>query len=250
MKTILITGATSGFGQAAARMLDKDNNRLILVGRRKDRLDEIKAKLHGDCYVAAFDITDEQGVAAFFEELQQQGWGEIDVLVNCAGLALGLDPAQEAKFEDWEQMVSTNITGLLRMTRPVLESMKQRGGGQIVNIGSVAATVPYKGGNVYGATKAFVRQFSRNLRTDLFGTGIKVTNIEPGAAETEFSIVRFKDKQKADAYYKGWRPLQPEDIANAIAWAIDQPPHVNIDNIEIMPLDQTYAGMVLDRKDS
>jgi len=246
MKTILITGATSGFGQATAKLLAKDN-KLILLGRRQDRLDELKKSLQGDAHTAVVDVTDEKQVTAFFASLPKE-FQAIDVLINSAGLALGMEPAQESKLEDWEQMVDTNIKGLLRITRPVLDIMKKRGTGQIINIGSMAASVPYKGGNVYGATKASVRQFSRNLRTDLFAIGIKVTNIEPGAAETEFSVVRFKNQQAADDYYKGWRPLKAEDIANTIVWVMNQPPHVNVENIEVMPLDQTFGGMVIDRE--
>jgi 3-hydroxy acid dehydrogenase / malonic semialdehyde reductase len=247
MKTILITGATSGFGLAAAKLLAKDN-KLILVGRRQDRLNELKASLQAEVHIAAVDVTDEEQVAAFFAALPKN-FQAIDVLINSAGLALGASPAQDSMLEDWEQMIDTNIKGLLRITRPVLNIMKERGTGQIINVGSVAGTVPYKGGNVYGATKAFVRQFSRNLRTDLFATGIKVTNVEPGAAETEFSVVRFKNQQAADDYYKGWQPLKAEDIANTIVWVMNQPPHVNVDNVEVMPLDQTFAGMVIDRKE-
>ncbi|HSW98913.1 MAG TPA: SDR family NAD(P)-dependent oxidoreductase [Candidatus Saccharimonadales bacterium] len=246
MKTILITGATSGFGLAAAKLLAKDN-KLVLVGRRQDRLDEIKGTLKTDVYTAAVDVTNKKQVADFFAALPKE-YAQVDVLINSAGLALGMEPAQESLLEDWEQMVETNIKGLLRMTRPVLDIMKQQGSGLIINIGSVAATVPYKGGNVYGATKAFVRQFSRNLRADLFGTGVKVTNIEPGAAETEFSVVRFKDEQKAKEYYAGWQALTAEDVASTIVWAINQPAHVNIDNVEIIPLSQTFGGMVIDRK--
>jgi 3-hydroxy acid dehydrogenase/malonic semialdehyde reductase len=178
------------------------------------------------------------------------GFQEIDVLVNNAGLAQGLDPAQDANLDDWERMVDTNIKGLLYMTHATLPGMKKRGSGLIINIGSVAGHLPYKGGNVYGATKAFVRQFSNNLRTDVFGTDIKVTNIEPGMAETEFASVRFKgDTAKAEAVYAGYRPLQAEDIAKTIAWVIDQPLRVNIDNIEIMPLDHTYGGSALNKTD-
>lgn len=246
MKTILITGATSGFGKVAAELLAK-NNKLILLGRRQDRLDKLAKTLGGQVHCAAVDVDDRKQVASFFKSLPE-GFQDIDVLVNSAGLALGMAPAQEADLDDWEQMVQTNILGLLRVTRPVLDGMTKRGAGLIINIGSVAGSVPYKGGNVYGATKAFVRQFSRNLRSDLFGTGVKVTNIEPGAAETEFSIVRFKDKQKADDYYAGWQALKAEDIARTIVWVVEQPAHVNIDNVEVMPLDQTFAGMVLNKE--
>lgn len=246
MKTILITGASSGFGLEAARLLAKDGHRLILLARRADRLEELQQSLGTEAHTAGVDIRDKKQVQDFFDSLPE-AFQKIDVVVNSAGLARGLEPAQESKLENWDDMVDTNIKGLLYVTRAALGHMGE--GGLIINIGSVAGHIPYKGGNVYGATKAFVRQFSRNLRTDLFGTGIKVTNIEPGAAETEFSVVRFADKEAADAYYKGWQPLKPEDVAGAIAWAINQPPHVNVDNIEIMPLAQTYAGMVLDKKE-
>jgi NADP-dependent 3-hydroxy acid dehydrogenase YdfG len=248
MKTILITGASSGFGLAAAKLLAKDGHKLILLARRSDRLTDLKKSLPTDVHTAVVDVTDKQQVQEFFTSLPE-GFRSIDVLLNSAGLALGMGPAQESTLKDWEQMVDTNVKGVLYITRPVLDIMTQRGSGLIINIGSVAGTVPYKGGNVYGATKAFVRQFSRNLRTDLFGTGIKVTNIEPAAAETEFSVVRFKDEQKANDFYKGWQALKPEDIANTIAWIVNQPAHVNIDNIEIMPLDQTYGGLVINRRE-
>ncbi len=246
MKTILITGATSGFGLATANLLAKDN-KLILLGRRQDRLDKLKQTLGTNVYTAAVDVTSASQVAALFAKLPVE-FTDIDVLINSAGLALGMEPAQDAGLENWEQMVDTNIKGLLRITRPVLDIMKRRGTGIIINLGSVAGHVPYKGGNVYGATKAFVWQFSRGLRTDLFGTGVKVTNIEPGAAATEFASVRFKDEQKGKAYYAGWHSLTAEDVANTIVWAINQPAHVNIDNVEIMALDQTFAGMVIDKK--
>lgn len=246
-KTIVITGATSGFGQAAAKLLAKEGHRLILTGRRAERLEELKKSLGEDVHTAVLDVTDRLQAQQLFDWLPG-GFRDVDVLVNNAGLARGLESAQDANLDDWEEMVDTNIKGLLNVTRPALDLMKARGSGLIINVGSVAGHVPYKGGNVYGATKAFVRQFSRNLRVDLFGTGIKVTNVEPGAAETEFSIVRFKDKQKADDFYKGWRPLTPQDIARTIQWAINQPPHVNIDNIEVMPLDQAPAGMVLNKQ--
>lgn len=245
-KTIVITGATAGFGMAAAKLLAKEH-KLVLAARRKEKLDELKTELGENVYVAQVDVTDKTQAARLFAELPE-GFRDVDVLINNAGLARGLEPAQDANLDDWEEMVDTNIKGLLNVTRPALDLMKARGSGLIINVGSVAGHVPYKGGNVYGATKAFVRQFSRNLRVDLFGTGIKVTNVEPGAAETEFSIVRFKDKQKADDFYKGWRPLTPQDIARTIQWVINQPPHVNIDNIEVMPLDQAPAGMILNKQ--
>lgn len=250
MKTILITGASSGFGEAAARLLAQDGHRLILVARRQERLEELKRTLPDNVYTATVDITDKAQVEQLFASLPDE-FRTIDVLVNNAGLALGMSPAQESSIEDWEQMVDTNIKGLLYVTRPVLDAMKTHGSGLIINIGSVAGHLPYPGGNVYGATKAFVRQFSRNLRADLLGTDIKVTSIEPGMAETEFSNVRFKgDDQKAEAVYTGTRSLRAEDIANTIAWVINQPARVNIDNIEIMPIDQTYGGPAINRKES
>jgi 3-hydroxy acid dehydrogenase / malonic semialdehyde reductase len=245
--TLLITGATSGFGLAAAKLLAADGHKLILVGRRNDRLTELVKSLKTDVCTVTADVTSKEQVKTLFDNLPK-AYRDIDVLVNSAGLALGMGPVQDANLEDWEQMVDTNIKGLLYVTKPVLDIMKRRGSGLIINIGSVSAFLPYKGSNVYGATKAFVRQFSRNLRTDLFGTGIKVSNIEPGAAETEFSLVRFKDQRQADNYYKGWTPLTAEDIAATIVWVINQPKHVNIDNVEVMPTDQTYGGSALNKK--
>ncbi len=245
--TILITGVTSGFGLETAKLLAKDEHRLILVGRRKDRLKEISDSLKTKTHAVNLDVTDRSAVKSMFEKLPAE-FKDVDVVVNSAGLALGMGPAQDTDLDDWEQMVDTNIKGLMYVTRFALNGMKKRGSGLIVNVGSVSAFMPYRGGNVYGATKAFVRQFSRNLRIDLFGTGIKVSNIEPGAAETEFSVVRFRDQQQADDYYKGWNPLKPEDVAAAILWVINQPQHVNIENIEIMPTDQTFGGSIMNKK--
>jgi 3-hydroxy acid dehydrogenase / malonic semialdehyde reductase len=246
-KTILITGATSGFGLVTAKLLAGDGHRLILVARRKERLDELKKALKTDVFTAVVDVTDKGQVQKFFDSLPEE-FQHIDVLLNNAGLVQGMDPAQEAKLEDWDKMVDTNIKGLLYVLRPTVETMKRQGSGLIINVGSVAAHVPYKGGNVYGATKAFVRQLSRNLRVDLFGTGVRVTNLEPGAAETEFAGVRFKDQQKGAEYYKGWKPLTAEDVARTIVWIINQPPHVNVENIEIMPLDQVNGGMITNKR--
>lgn len=243
MKTILITGASSGFGKATAELLAKDGHNLILIARRLERLKELQKILNTQIYLAQVDITQREQVERFFNEIPEE-FINIDVLVNNAGLARGLDLAQDAHLDDWEEMINTNIKGVTYVTRLTLEIMKQRKSGHIVNIGSVSAIAPYPKGNVYGATKAFVRQFSRNLRTDLIGTNIRVSNIEPGAAETEFSLVRFKgDQEKANAVYENARMLKPEDIANTIKWIIDQPLHINIDNVEIMPIDQTYAGL-------
>jgi 3-hydroxy acid dehydrogenase/malonic semialdehyde reductase len=247
VKTILITGASSGFGKATSQLLAKEGHTLILVARRKELLEQLKKELKTDVYIAALDVRKKDQVENFFTNLPEV-YKDIDVLANCAGLALGMNPATEADIEDWEVMIDTNIKGLLYFTRFALETMKVRNAGLIINIGSVAAQLPYKGGNVYGATKAFVRQFSRNLRTDLLGTNIKVTTIEPGMAETGFSVTRFKgDSEKAKKVYEGARPLTAEDIASTLLWVINQPVHVNIDNIEIMPVDQTFGGQAVNR---
>ncbi len=248
-KTVLITGASSGFGRSTAELLAKEGYKLILVARRKSILDELKNSMKGNVMTIEVDVTDKNQVKEMFEELPEE-FKDIDVLINSAGLALGLDLAQDSKIEDWEQMIETNNKGLVYCTYFALQNMKKRNTGLIINIGSVAGSAPYPKGNVYGATKAFVRQFSRNLRADLFGTDIKVTNIEPGTAETEFSIVRFKgDQEKARQVYANTRALKPEDVANTIEWVIKQPLRVNIDNIEIMPIDQTYGGLVTHRKE-
>lgn len=249
-KIVLITGASSGFGKACAELLAKKGYRLILLARRDELLKKLKKQLKTDVHIAAVDVRNKKEVTTFFKALPK-AYQDIDVLINCAGLARGLDISPEANTDDWELMIDTNIKGLLYITKQTLETMVRRNTGLVVNLGSVAAHVPYRGGNVYGATKSFVKQFSRNLRTDLHGTNIKVTNIEPGAAETEFSIVRFKgDLEKAKKVYQDTRALTAQDIANTIYWVISQPPHVNIDNIEIMPVDQTFGGMAINRKNT
>ncbi|HEY2004048.1 MAG TPA: SDR family NAD(P)-dependent oxidoreductase [Candidatus Saccharimonadia bacterium] len=246
--TILITGASAGFGEATARVLAEAGHKLVLVARRKERLEKLAGELKTKVHIAGCDVTDRKAVERLFGELPPE-FADIDVLVNNAGLALGSQPAPDANLDDWDRMVDTNIKGLMYVTRQALPRMTERGSGLIINIGSVSAFLPYRGSNVYGATKAFVRQFSRNLRADLSGTEVKVTNIEPGAARTEFSEVRFKgNRQQFEDYYQGWQPLEAEDIARTIAWVIDQPAHVNIDNVEVWPLDQTYGGAALNKK--
>jgi NADP-dependent 3-hydroxy acid dehydrogenase YdfG len=247
--TILITGASAGIGEATARQLSAQGHKLILVARRADRLEALKRELPTDVLIAAADITDRQAVNAMFTDLPR-AFADIDVLVNNAGMAVGVAPAQEAALNDWERVIDTNIKGLLYLTHGVVPGMVEKGSGHIVNIGSVAAILPYQGGNVYGATKAFVQQFSRNLRTDLHGTGVRVSNIQPGMTETEFSEVRLGSKTEAHAVYQGMQPLTAEDVARAIVWVVGQPPHVNIDNIDIIPLDQTWGGPAVHRRTS
>lgn len=250
MNTILITGATSGFGLACAEMFAAHRWRLILCGRRADRLTALAAKLSGvPIHLAVFDVRDLEMVKKMYGEIPEE-FREIDVLVNNAGLALGMEPAQSADLDDWETMVDTNIKGLLYLTRTILPAMVQRQKGHIVNIGSVAGNWPYPGGNTYGGTKAFVNHFSRNLRADLHGTGIRVTNIEPGLADTEFSTVRFHgDRDRADAVYVGTRPLTAVDIAESIFWAVSRPPHVNINSMEIMPVAQSWGPFPIHREE-
>ena len=244
MKTVLITGASSGFGKETARLLAKKGYRLILVARRKPILEELANKLKTEVVVGTVDVRDKEQIERFIKGLPKR-FKKIDVLINNAGLALGLSPAYESELEDWENMIDTNIKGVIYFTRFVLPIMKRQGSGHIVNIGSVSSRIPYLGANVYGATKAFIKQFSRNLRIDLLGTNIRITNIQPGPAETEFSIIRFKgDKNKANAVYQGWRTLEAKDIAEAIYWVITRPERINIDTIEIISTDQAQGGLI------
>ncbi|MET0028483.1 MAG: SDR family oxidoreductase [Candidatus Thiodiazotropha sp.] len=248
-KCVLITGASSGFGEACARRFAAEGHDLVLCARRTERLESLAASLQtaGSVVYRTLDVTQSEQVDRFLDELPESH-REIDVLVNNAGLALGLEPAYEADLEDWETMVDTNIKGLIRMTRRILPGMVERRRGQIVNIGSVAGNWPYPGGNAYGATKAFVQQFSRNLRSDLLGTPIRVTNIEPGLAETEFSLVRLKgDAGKASSVYENTQPLSAEDIAEIIFWVTALPAHVNINTLEVMPVCQAWAPFAVDR---
>ena len=246
---ILITGATSGFGEACARRFAKEGWQLILAARRIDRLKALQKKLGGKAFVhiVSLDVRNQEAVMTGLTQLPDK-FSEIDVLVNNAGLALGLEPAQESDISDWNTMVDTNIKGLMYCTRATMPGMVERNRGHIVNIGSVAGNWPYPGGNVYGATKAFVKQFSQNLRADLFGTAIRVTNIEPGLAETEFSIVRFKgDAKKAAKVYDGTHPITPGDIAEMVYWVVSLPPHININRLEVMPACQTWGPFAIYR---
>ena len=247
-KTILITGATAGFGKACAELFSDNGWKLILTGRRKDRLQELQEKYgKANVHIAVFDVRDRQQVEAAIQEIPKE-FQDIDILLNNAGLALGLGPAQEADLDEWETMIDTNIKGLLFMTRKILPMMVARGTGHVINLGSVAGSWPYPGGNAYGGTKAFVQQFSRNLRTDLQGTGIRVTNIEPGLAESEFSVVRFGgDAEKAAKVYEGTKPLTPIDIAEIIYWTASRPAHVNINCVEVMPVCQSWGNFSISR---
>lgn len=249
-KTAVITGATSGFGKACAELFAEKGWNLVLSGRREERLQELKENLANvEVHTAVCDVRDRTQVQAMVDGLPESH-RVIDLLVNNAGLALGMEPAQEADLDEWEIMVDTNIKGLLYMTRALLPAMVARGQGHIVNMGSIAGSWPYPGGNTYGATKAFVEQFSNNLRTDLHGTGVRVSNIEPGLAESEFSLVRFQgDQEKADTVYEGTDPLTPGDIAEIVYWIADRPPHVNINRVEVMPVCQSWSPFAIHRKE-
>jgi 3-hydroxy acid dehydrogenase/malonic semialdehyde reductase len=249
VRTVLITGASSGFGAAAARRFASRGDRVIAAARRTERLRDLAKELGPDVLLPlTLDVRDRASVEQVTATLPAE-FAEVDVLVNNAGLALGLEPAQEADVGQWEQMIETNCTGLVYMTRALLPQMVARGRGHVVNLGSIAGTYPYPGGNVYGAAKAFVHQFSLNLRSDLHGTGVRVTCIEPGlCGGTEFSQVRFDgDRERAAAVYAGMQPLTADDIAAAIEWATSQPPHVNINTIELMPVSQSFAPFQVHR---
>jgi len=250
-KTIFISGATSGFGMACAELFAGHGWRLIICGRRQDRLDHLKNRLRsGEVYASELDVRDRRQIEEFVADLAPE-FQNVDVLVNNAGLALGLEPADTANLDDWETMIDTNIKGLCYLTRTILPHMVQRGSGHIINIGSVAGNWPYPGGNVYGATKAFVRQFSHNLRADLLGKQIRVTNIEPGLADTEFSTVRFRgDREKANEVYRGTQPLTGSDIAAIVHWVASVPSHININSLEVMPVCQSWAPFAIHREKS
>jgi len=246
---VLVTGASAGFGLAIARRFAGGGERVIAAARRADRLQALRAELGGDRVLPlALDVADRASVFASVERLPAE-WAAVDVLVNNAGLALGLEPAQNADPEDWDRMIDVNCRGLVHMTRAVLPGMVARGRGHVINIGSAAGEWPYPGGNVYGATKAFVRQFSLNLRADLFGTPVRVTDIEPGlVGGTEFSAVRFKgDAAKAAAPYAGVEALTPEDIADAVHWVATRPARVNVNMLQVMPVAQSFGPLRIHR---
>jgi 3-hydroxy acid dehydrogenase/malonic semialdehyde reductase len=247
-KVIFITGVTSGFGAAMAKRFVKENHFVIGTGRRKDRLEELQKECGKKLFTIQLDVRQKADIDKAIKSLPQD-FSPIDVLINNAGLALGLSPAQTADIKDWEEMVDTNVKGLLNCTNILLPKMVAQNKGHIVNIGSVAGEFPYPGGNVYGATKAFVHQFSLNLRADLLGTAVRVTNIEPGlCGDTEFSLTRFKgDKKKADAVYTGTQFITSEDIAETISWVLSRPAHLNINVLSLMPIDQAFGPFAIHR---
>ena len=246
--TILITGATAGIGAAAARRFAGDGWKIVATGRRRERLDALVAELGADIvHPVALDIRDEAAVAAAVEGLPADFRG-IDVLLNNAGLALGSAPAQEGNVSEWRTVIDTNVIGLVAITHALLPTLIERKGA-ILNLSSVAATYPYRGGNIYAGSKAFVRQFSLNLRSDLHGTGVRVTSIEPGMVETEFTIVRTGgDQEASDQLYRGMNPMTAEDIAESLYWIATRPPHLNVNTIELMPVSQSFAGFQIARE--
>jgi len=248
--TVFITGATAGFGKAIAERLIRDGHRVIATGRRTERLQALAAELGERLLPVTLDVTDKQAVSALPASLPQ-GWRDIDVLVANAGLALGLGPAWQNRLEDWERMIATNVGGVVGLTHAILPGMVARDRGHVITIGSIAGTYPYPGGNVYGASKAFVAQFVRNLKSDLVGTGVHVTNIEPGlVGGSEFSNVRFNDDAKAAEIYRNADPLLPEDIAETVSWVLSLPPRVNINRVELMPTTQGPAALTVKRRDA
>jgi len=246
-KTAWVTGATSGFGAATVERLVTGGWRVVASGRRAERLQALVDRLGADCvHSLAFDIRDEDALRSAYAGLPEAFQG-IDLLVNNAGLALGTVPAQRADLAQWKQMIDTNVTALVTITHLLLPTLIARRGA-IVNIGSIAGSYPYQGGNVYGGTKAFVAQFTQNLRTDLHGTGVRVTSIEPGMAETEFTLVRTGGDQAAsDKLYAGVQPITAGDIAESIWWIATLPPHLNINRLEVMPVNQSAAGLQVHR---
>lgn len=241
---ILITGASVGFGKAMCEVFIKAGYKVIGAARRLEKLEKLQAELGENFFPLQMDMNNLSEINTALSKLPE-AFQQIDLLINNAGLALGLEPAHQANFDDWLTMINTNIVGLTYLTRKVLPQMVERQQGHIINLGSIAGTYPYPGGNVYGATKAFVEQFSLNLRADLAGTKVRVTNVEPGlCGGTEFSNVRFKgDDSKAASVYANVHPIEPIDIANTVLWIYQQPAHVNINRIEIMPVAQSFSAL-------
>ena len=248
-RIVLVTGASSGFGKAIARHFAAKGDRLILSARRIERLEKLRSELEvsAQIHLLQLDVQDRRAVEKALSSLPSE-FAEVDILVNNAGLALGLEPAHKVDLDDWETMIDTNCKGLSYCTRVLLPGMVERNRGHIVNIGSTAGSYAYPGANVYGATKAFVTQFSANLRSDLLGTQVRVTCIAPGMAETEFSVVRFKqDAERAAAFYAGSDAMTADDIAGAVIYVTDQPARLNINHIEMMPVTQASSGLTVHR---
>lgn len=244
MKTALVTGATAGFGLAVCKLLIQSGYRVIGTGRRAERLAQLQTQFGERFLPLAFDIGDKQATKQTLENRPER-WRSVDLLVNNAGLALGLEPAHQANLDDWYRMIDTNVKGLVTVTRLILPEMTAKNHGHIINVSSIAGNYPYPGGNVYGATKAFVTQFSLNLRADLAGTKVRVSNVEPGlCGGTEFSNVRFHgDDEKAAKVYENVEYVRPEDIAEIVLWLNQQPEHVNVNRIEVMPVAQSFAPL-------
>ena len=248
---VFITGASAGFGIAIARRFAGDGAKIVAAARRKDRLDALRDELGAQVHAVVLDVRDREAVMKAFATLPA-GFREVDVLVNNAGLALGMEPAHSAKLDDWDAMVDTNVKGLMYCTRAALEGMVTRDRGHVVNLGSVAAHFPYAGGHVYGATKAFVHQFGLSVRSDLLGTKVRVTDVEPGlVGGTEFSSVRFRgDDAKAASLYAGVEALTPDDVADCVHWAVTRPARVNINTIQLMPVCQAPTRLTTYRKEA
>lgn len=247
-KITLITGASAGIGQACAHSFAREGSHLILAARREDKITELAASLTQEfgvkTYTIVLDVRDRLAVNSAFESLSEE-WTNIDILINNAGLSRGLDKVQEAYYLDWDEMIDTNVKGLLWVSRAIMPGMVERGGGHVINIGSVAGRQVYAGGNVYCATKHAVNAITQGMRIDLLGTKVRCSSVDPGLVESEFSEVRFRgDKEKADPVYQNFPPLQPEDIAETVLFCATRPPHVNINDILVMPQDQAavYAS--------
>lgn len=244
---VLITGATGGFGTAFATRFAALGSKIIVHGRDKAKVEALCGALNVPTYPLIFDICDKKGTLDALKKIPPE-FQDIDLLINNAGGALGLDKAHEANLEDWETMIEMNNTSLVRITRQILEGMVERKRGHVINIGSIAGNWPYPGGNVYNAVKAFVKMFSLSIRADLQRTNVRVTNIEPGIAETPFSIARFKgDTQKAASVYADTVPLTAEDVAETVVWAATLPAHVNINTLEVMPTKQSFGPLIVER---
>lgn len=250
-RVALITGATSGFGAALAHRILAAGGRVIATGRRRERLAELAAEAKSERIITrALDLRSADAIAELIGALPAE-FADVDILFNNAGLALGLSPAHKADIADWQQMIDTNVTALVRMTHAVLPGMVARNRGHVLNMASVAASYPYPGGNVYGASKAFVRQFSLNLRADLLGTKVRVTSIEPGMCETEFSLVRFKgDAEAAAKVYAGMKPLAADDVALVCENVLSLPEHINVNTLEVMPVQQAWGPFSVSRDPS